>query len=78
MRNLQNKTATWCDRILYFLTLFSVNSWPKITHLFWLGFTKTYTIMHHRKMSSQDLIDFSYEKSAGHRHRRCFLFGKIL
>jgi hypothetical protein len=44
------QTATWrcerCDRILYFLSLFSVNSCPKITNLFWLDFIKTYTIMH--------------------------------
>jgi hypothetical protein len=32
----------------------------------------------HQKQSSQYLIDFSYEKSAGHRYRQCFLFGKIM
>jgi hypothetical protein len=57
--------------------LFSVNPCPKITHLFWLDFIKTYTIMH-QKQSSQYVIGFSYEKSAGRRYRQCFLFGKIL
>jgi hypothetical protein len=42
MRNPLNKTATWrckrCARIFYFLGLFSVNSCPKITHLFLVGF----------------------------------------
>jgi hypothetical protein len=56
-------------------SLFSVNSCPKITHLFWLDFIKTYTIMH-QKQSSQYLIGFSNEKSAGRRYRQCFLFGK--
>jgi hypothetical protein len=31
----------------------------------------------HQKQSSQDLIGFSHEKSAGHRYRQCFLLGKI-
>jgi hypothetical protein len=60
-----------------FLTLFSVNSCPKITHLFWLDFIKTYTTMH-QKQNSQYVIGFSYEKSARHRYRQCFLLGKIL
>jgi hypothetical protein len=59
-------------------SLFSVNSCPKITHLFWQDFAKTYTIMHQKQPGSQDLIGFSYEKSAGRRNRQCFLFGKIL
>jgi hypothetical protein len=31
----------------------------------------------HQKQSSQDLIGFSNQKSAGHRNRQCFYFGKI-
>jgi hypothetical protein len=42
-----------------------------------LDFIKTYPIIH-QKQSSQDLIGFSYEKSAGRRNRQCFLSGKIL
>jgi hypothetical protein len=76
-REVARRAAERCDRILYFLTLFTVNSCPKITHLFWLDFIKTYTIMH-QKQSFQYVIGFSYEKSEGHRHRRGFLFGKIL
>jgi hypothetical protein len=34
MRN-PTKHCERCDRILYFLRLSSVNSCPKITHLFW-------------------------------------------
>jgi hypothetical protein len=38
MRNPHNKTTTWrceqCYLILHFLRLFSVNSCPKITHLY--------------------------------------------
>jgi hypothetical protein len=32
----------------------------------------------HQKQSSQDLIGYAYEKSAGHWYRQCYLFGKIL
>jgi hypothetical protein len=31
----------------------------------------------HQKQSSQYVIWFSYEKSAGRRYRQCFLFGKM-
>jgi hypothetical protein len=38
-RNPPNYSATWCckrfDQISYFLRWFSVNSCPRITHLFW-------------------------------------------
>jgi hypothetical protein len=42
-----------------------------------LDFIKTYTIMH-QKQSSQYVIGFSYEISAGRQYRQCFLSGKIL
>jgi hypothetical protein len=32
----------------------------------------------HEKQSSQDLVGYAYEKSAGQRYRQGFLFGKIL
>jgi hypothetical protein len=38
-------------------------------------------LYHHasnQKQSSQYFIGFSYEKSAGHRYRQCFLFGNIM
>jgi hypothetical protein len=37
-----------------------------------------YQTLHHHasKQSSHYVIGFSYEKSAGHRHRQCFIFWK--
>jgi hypothetical protein len=72
--------ATWrcgrCDMILYFLRLFSVNSYPKITRLFcWI----LSTLYHHAsspKFSISHPAVFRMKKSAWHRYRQCFLLGK--
>jgi hypothetical protein len=57
-------TRRWhrSDRTLHFLRLFSVNSCPKITHLFLKDFVKTKTIVH-QMQRSRDLISFSELKS---------------